>query len=67
MSDTLSSRERDVLQMLWDGLSNKGIAEALGLSESYVKNVQDRIRLKLQVSTKVQLVRRAIEKGLIRA
>lgn len=65
MRDDLSKRERDVVQMIWDGLNNKGIATALGLSESYIKNIQDRIRLKFQVSTKVQMVRRAVEKGLI--
>lgn len=65
MRDTLSPRERDVLQMTWDGLSNKLIAAALGLSEAYIKNVHDRLRWKLQASNKVQLVRRAIEKGLI--
>ena len=62
----LSPRERDVLQMVWDGLSCKQISVALGLSLNRVENIRERVGLKLKARTNVQVVRRALEKGLIR-
>lgn len=65
MMEDLSKRELDILQLLWDGMENKQIALTLGLSPCYVKNLQDRMRLKLHASSRVQLVRKGLEKGLL--
>lgn len=65
MDIELSRRERDVLQMTWNGLSQKEIAIALSLAQNTVKNLRDRVGLKLKARTNVQVVRRALEKGLI--
>jgi len=61
----LSPRERDVLQMIWDGLTCKQISMALGVSLNRVENVRNNVGLKLKARTNVQVIRRALEKGLI--
>lgn len=65
MTDDLTKRERDVLQMIWDGLDTKEIANALGISFCWSKNLQDRLRIKLNARSRVLLVRRGLELGLI--
>lgn len=54
-------RERNVLLGILSGLTNKRIGENLGLSESSVKNVVQRLFGKAGVKTRGQLVRAALE------
>jgi two-component system nitrate/nitrite response regulator NarL len=54
--DNLSKREHDVVHALAQGLSNREIANQLGLTEHTVKNYLFRIFDKLRVSTRVELV-----------
>lgn len=61
----LSPREKDVLQMTWDGLSQKDTAVALGISMNRVKNIRAKMAKKMGVSTSMQVVRLALEQGLI--
>jgi DNA-binding NarL/FixJ family response regulator len=61
----LSPRERDVLQMVWDGLTSKQIAMALGVSLNRIEHMRACAGLKLKARNNVLLVRRALEKGLI--
>ncbi len=65
MNDQLSKREMQVLKKLWDGLDYEQTAHALRLKRSYIKNLHDRIRLKLNAGNRVQVVRKALEKGWI--
>lgn len=61
-SDTtpeLSPRERAVLRLLADGLSNKAIARALGVSDNTIKFHLKNLFAKLGVSTRREAVRRA--------
>ncbi|MDR6878263.1 LuxR C-terminal-related transcriptional regulator [Bacillus sp. 3255] len=58
---TLTPREREVLQLMAEGLSNKAIAERLVLSEGTVKLHLHRIYSKLQVNGRVQAVQKANE------
>jgi DNA-binding NarL/FixJ family response regulator len=60
----LDERERNVLGGIVAGLSNRMIGGSLGLSESQVKNVIQRLFTKSRVRTRSQLVRAALEGSL---
>jgi DNA-binding NarL/FixJ family response regulator len=57
----IDDRERNVLLGILGGLSNRSIGEEMGLSESSVKNVVQRLFHKGGVKTRGQLVRMALE------
>ncbi|HET9661625.1 MAG TPA: LuxR C-terminal-related transcriptional regulator [Thermomicrobiales bacterium] len=61
----ISARERDVLRLVAEGLSNKGIGDALFVSEETVKTHLRRIFDKLEVSSRTQAIRRAQQLGLL--
>jgi len=63
--DLLSSREREVLQMLAEGKTNKEIAGVLSLSVYTVDAHRGRIMEKLNVHSINELVRFAVRNGLI--
>ena len=63
--DLLSSREREVLQMLAEGQTNKEIATTLNLSVYTVDAHRGRIMEKLNVHSINELVRFAVRNGLI--
>jgi DNA-binding NarL/FixJ family response regulator len=54
--DLLSKRETDVVRLVAQGLTNKGVSSELGLSEHTVRNYLFRVFDKLGVSTRVELV-----------
>jgi two-component system, LuxR family, response regulator FixJ len=55
---TLSERERDVLSLVVEGLTNKEIARALDLSPRTVETHRARVCEKLQTESLAQLIRR---------
>lgn len=61
----LTRRECEVLQLLADGKSNRGIGEALFISEKTVKNHVSNILQKLNVSDRTQAVVVAIKNGWV--
>lgn len=63
----LENRERKVLMGILGGLTNKKIGHHMGLSESSVKNLVQRLFAKAGVKTRSQLVRVALEGSLERA
>jgi DNA-binding NarL/FixJ family response regulator len=63
--DLLSSREREVLQLIAEGKTNKEIAGALNLSVYTVDAHRGRIMEKLNLHSAGELVRFAVRKGLI--
>ena len=61
----LSGREQDVLHLLAEGRSNRAIARQLGLSEATVKGHVSRVLDKLNASSRLEAVVRAIGAGVI--
>ena len=62
---TLSARQRQILQMLADGMQTDAVAQELGLSTETVRTHTKRILAKLEASTRTQAVAFGIRHGLI--
>jgi DNA-binding NarL/FixJ family response regulator len=62
---TLSARQREILQMLADGMQTDAVAKRLGLSTETVRTHTKRILAKLEASTRTQAVAIGIRHGLI--
>jgi DNA-binding NarL/FixJ family response regulator len=63
--DPLTAREMEVIQLMAQGLANKQIALALGISEHTVKFHLSSLYAKLGISSRTEAVKRGIELGLI--
>ena len=63
--DLLTAREREVLQLIAEGKTNKDIATSLNLSVYTVDAHRGRIMEKLNLHSTSELVRFAVRKGLI--
>ncbi|HEY6240811.1 MAG TPA: response regulator transcription factor [Burkholderiales bacterium] len=63
--DSLSLRERDVLQLVVEGRTNAVIAQVLSLSPKTVETYRARIMKKLKVRDTVELVKFSMRHGLI--
>jgi two-component system response regulator NreC len=63
--DPLSDREREVLRLLALGHTNQEIAKTLFLSVRTVETHRAHIMQKLRLSTRAELVRYALEQGLL--
>jgi DNA-binding NarL/FixJ family response regulator len=62
----MTAREREVLEHLMDGRSNRAIAEALGIDEATVKAHLGRMLRKTGAHNRVELTLRAIEERTAR-
>jgi LuxR family maltose regulon positive regulatory protein len=65
LTEPLSQREREVLQLIAQGLSNREISERLFLAVDTVKGHNQKIFGKLQVQRRTEAVVRARELGLL--
>lgn len=65
IAQPLTRREIDVLQLLTEGLSNKSIAERLGISDQTVKFHVASISSKLGASNRTDAVRLGLRRGLV--
>ena len=66
-SVALTDREVEVLNLVLDGKSSKEVAQTLYLSKRTIDFHLARIYEKLNVSNRVQAIRRAAELGLVAA
>jgi two-component system response regulator NreC len=63
--DLLTSREREILQLLAEGKANKEVATALNISPYTVETHRSHILQKLNLHTPAELVLYAVRKGII--
>jgi two-component system, NarL family, response regulator LiaR len=63
--DQLTRREREVLELIAHGRSNKRIAYELGISEKTVKTHVGHLLAKLGVSDRTQAAMLAVQRGLV--
>ncbi|HYR94284.1 MAG TPA: LuxR C-terminal-related transcriptional regulator [Methylomirabilota bacterium] len=59
----LTARQREVLDLVAAGNSNKEIAHRVGISEAAVKKHLEALRRRYGANNRVQLVRAAVEHG----
>jgi RNA polymerase sigma factor (sigma-70 family) len=64
-SQQLTQREREILNLVVDGASNKEIAQRLHITEGTVKNHLHHILEKLHLENRVQVTAYALRKGLV--
>jgi len=62
----LTERERQVVQLLAEGLSNKLVADRLGISDHTAKFHVNGVMMKLGASTRTEAVVEAVRRGLIK-
>ncbi|MEB2776516.1 response regulator transcription factor [Algoriphagus sp. D3-2-R+10] len=60
----LSRRETEIIHLIKDGIQNKEIANMLNLSKQTVETHRKNIHLKLQVSSRIELVNKAHEMNI---
>ena len=65
--DDLTPREREVLQLIWAGLTNRALSERLQISAKTGESHRANMMKKLRVSNVAQLLTRAMERGLVAA
>jgi two-component system response regulator NreC len=62
----LSDREREVLRLIAEGRTYKEMAKILAVGVKTIETYRERIKEKLSLNTRAELVRYALEKGLLR-
>jgi DNA-binding NarL/FixJ family response regulator len=63
--DALSERERELLQLVAEGQSNKQVARTMGVSVSTVETHRANVMAKLNVHTTAEIVLYAVRAGLV--
>jgi two-component system response regulator NreC len=63
--DELTPRQRQVLTLMAEGMSNSEIAERLGISTKTVARHRENMMARLNLHSRTELVKYAIRKGLI--
>lgn len=65
--EDLTPREQEILQQVWSGFTNRHIALQLGISIKTVEAHRANMMKKLRVSNTAQLLKTALETGLLAA
>jgi two-component system response regulator NreC len=63
--ETLSEREREIFQLVAEGLSNKEVARTLGITLATVETHRARILQKLDIHNTAELVLYAVRRGVV--
>ena len=64
--ESLTSREQEILELIWAGFKNKEIGQRLKISVKTVEAHRANMMKKMRVSNTAQLLKMAITGGLIR-
>jgi NarL family two-component system response regulator LiaR len=65
VADLLTPREREVLQLIAEGHTNRAIAETLSISVKTVEKHRANVMAKLEVNDLASLIRESIKQGLV--
>lgn len=65
--EDLTPRELEILRLIWDGHTNRSIAEILNISMKTADTHRSNMMKKLRVSNTAQLLKAALEGKLLRA
>ncbi|HUX49252.1 MAG TPA: response regulator transcription factor [Spirochaetia bacterium] len=65
LESTLTSRQREILQLICEGMTERHIAEALNLSPHTIHVHKNNIMKKLNIHTKAGLIKHAIKQGIV--
>ncbi|MGH7231830.1 MAG: response regulator transcription factor [Nitrospiraceae bacterium] len=63
--EALTNREQEILQLIWSGLKNREIAQRLKISVKTVEAHRATMMKKVRVSNTAQLLKAAIQDGMI--
>lgn len=63
--EALTKREHEILQLIWSGLKNREIAQRLKISVKTVEAHRATMMKKVRVSNTAQLLKAAIQDGII--
>lgn len=63
--DRLTTRERQVLQLIAEGKTNREVAEALGLAVKTIDTHRTRLMRKLNIHDQTSLVKFALRRGIV--
>lgn len=63
--DALTDREKQVLKLVAEGHSNKEVADLLGITVKTAMSHREHVMLKLDVHNRTELVRFALERGVL--
>lgn len=64
--ESLTSREREILELIWDGFRNKEIGQRLKISIKTVEAHRANMMTKMRVSNTAQLLKSALQDGMIK-
>lgn len=64
--ESLTSRELEILELIWAGFKNKEIGQRLKISVKTVEAHRANMMKKMRVSNTAQLLKTAIQGGMIR-
>ncbi|MGH7254791.1 MAG: response regulator transcription factor [Nitrospirales bacterium] len=63
--EALTEREQEILHLIWSGFKNKEIAQRLKISVKTVEAHRANMMKKVRVSNTAQLLKAAIQEGMI--
>ena len=62
----LSSRESEILQLIYEGYTDNEIAEELSISPNTVRTHRQNLRIKFNVSSTPEMIKKAVDLKLVK-